>query len=76
MNLEQDWYVKSNFDVFRRNCNQQEVDLIEVENGQLIAFEFKYSPDKKVKKPVAFATAYPDVDFQVISKDNYLEWIT
>jgi hypothetical protein len=61
---------------FWRNYNQQEVDLIEVENGHLTAFEFKYSPDKKVKKPAAFATAYPDVDFQVISKDNYLEWIT
>jgi len=61
---------------FWRNYNQQEVDLIEVENGHLTAFEFKYSPNKKVKKPAAFATAYPDVDFQVISKDNYLEWIT
>lgn len=60
---------------FWRNYNQQEVDLIEVRNGHLTAFEFKYSPDKKVKKPAAFATAYPDVDFQVISKDNYLEWI-
>lgn len=61
---------------FWRNYNQQEVDLIEVENGHLTAFEFKYSPNKKVKKPAAFAAAYPDVDFQVISKDNYLEWIT
>jgi predicted AAA+ superfamily ATPase len=61
---------------FWRNYNQQEVDMIEAKNGYLTAFEFKYSPDKKVKIPAAFATAYPHVDFQVISKDNYLEWIT
>lgn len=61
---------------FWRNYNQQEVDLIEADNGGLSAFEFKYSSLKKVKKPSAFASAYPDVDFRVISKDNYLEWIT
>ncbi|GAB3010152.1 ATP-binding protein [Niabella terrae] len=60
---------------FWRNYNQQEVDLIEAKNGYLAAFEFKYAPDRKVKEPAAFADAYPDIDFQVISKDNYLEWI-
>ena len=61
---------------FWRNYNQQEVDLIEVENGHLAAFEFKYSANKKVKIPAAFATSYPGVAFKVISRDNYLEWIT
>jgi len=61
---------------FWRNYNQQEVDLIEVENGHMNAYEFKYSPSKKVKIPSAFATAYPDCNFESISKDNYLEWIT
>ncbi|HTN35563.1 MAG TPA: ATP-binding protein [Arachidicoccus sp.] len=61
---------------FWRNYNQQKVDLIEVENGHLAAFEFKYSANKKVKIPAAFATSYPGVAFQVISRDNYLEWIT
>ena len=60
---------------FWRNYNQQEVDLLEMENGQISAYEFKYSPAKKAKKPAAFASAYPDVPFQVISRDNYLEWI-
>jgi predicted AAA+ superfamily ATPase len=60
---------------FWRNYNQQEVDLIELENGQLSAFEFKYSPTKKVKVPAAFSTAYPGASFVTISKDNYLDWI-
>lgn len=60
---------------FWRNYNQQEVDLIELENGHLSAYEFKYSPNKKVKLPAAFSTAYPTASFLGISKDNYLDWI-
>ncbi|MFT4024272.1 MAG: ATP-binding protein [Flavihumibacter sp.] len=60
---------------FWRNYNQQEVDLVEVENGQISAYEFKYSPSRKCKKPSAFDTAYPDVPFSVITKENYLDWI-
>lgn len=61
---------------FWRNYNQQEVDLIEAEGGQIKAFEFKYSPTKKSKAPAAFSSAYPDCRYEVIHKDNYLEWIT
>ena len=61
---------------FWRNYNQQEVDLIEFENGQISAYEFKYSPTKKVKAPPAFSTAYPGAAFTTISKDNYFDWIT
>jgi predicted AAA+ superfamily ATPase len=60
---------------FWRNYSQQEIDLIEFENGQLRAYEFKFSSSKKVKIPPAFATSYPGVSFDVISKDNYLQWI-
>jgi predicted AAA+ superfamily ATPase len=61
---------------FWRNYNQQEVDLIEISNGKISGYEFKFSPGKKVKAPIAFATTYPDAGFESISKDNYLEWIT
>lgn len=61
---------------FWRSYNQQEVDLIEMENGVLTAYEFKYSPTKKVKVPAAFASTYPGVSFKAISRDNYLDWIT
>ena len=70
-------YLKENVQYhFWRNYNQQEIDLIEVKNGKISAFEFKYSPDKKVKVPAAFATAYPEASFERISRDNYLDWIT
>jgi predicted AAA+ superfamily ATPase len=60
---------------FWRNYNQQEIDLVEYENGEITAYEFKYSPTKKTKVPPAFAAAYPEAKFTCISKDNYLEWI-
>ncbi len=61
---------------FWRNYNQQEIDLMEIKEGKTSAYEFKYSPDKKVKVPAGFAKAYPNATFEKISRDNYLDWIT
>jgi predicted AAA+ superfamily ATPase len=60
---------------FWRNYDQQEVDLIELKSGQMRGYEFKYSPDKKIKAPVAFSAIYPNASFSRISKDNYLSLI-
>lgn len=60
---------------FWRNYNQQEVDLIELENGRLHAFECKFTLNKKIKIPPAFAAAYPNVLFEVIHRENYLDFI-
>jgi predicted AAA+ superfamily ATPase len=59
---------------FWRTYDQQEIDLIEVENMRISAFESKWK-DARSKVPVAFAKAYPDVEFQVIHQSNYLDWI-
>ncbi|MCB0820262.1 MAG: ATP-binding protein [Bacteroidetes bacterium] len=61
---------------FWRTYQQQEIDWLEEKNGQLSAFEIKWNEHKKVKIPSAFAQAYPDATFEVISRDNYLSWIT
>jgi len=61
---------------FWRNYNQQEIDLIEMKDGKIQAYEFKYSPHKNVKVPAAFAASYPEASFVRISQDNYLDWIT
>ena len=58
---------------FWRTYDQQEIDLIEVENTQLSAFECKWK-DKKAKVPIAFANAYADAIFHTVHPDNYLEW--
>jgi len=75
--IKRNKYLKENVDYyFWRNYSQQEVDLLELRDGKIHAFEFKYSPDKKVKVPAAFSTAYPEASFQRIAKDNYYSWIT
>jgi hypothetical protein len=61
-------------DYFWRTYDRQEIDLVEERDGQLYGYEFKWKA-KKVKAPKAWSTAYPDSEFQVISKDNFLEFL-
>lgn len=61
---------------FWRTYDQQELDWLEERAELLAAFEFKWSEKKKVKVPTAFAKAYPEASFEVISKTNYLDFIT
>ena len=60
---------------FWRTYDQQEIDWIEHENGQISAYEFKWK-EANVKIPKAFSTAYPEATFSVINQDNYLSFIT
>jgi len=60
---------------FWRNFQQREIDLIELKNNYLNAYEIKYSKDSKVKIPLAFKSAYPEAGFQKINRDNYLDFI-
>ncbi len=60
---------------FWRTYDQQEIDLIEEEAGQLNAFEFKWNAFKKVKVPGAWKRAYPDATFDYIHPGNYLDFI-
>lgn len=59
---------------FWRTYDGQEIDLIEEENASIQAFECKWT-ERSTKVPVAFKNAYPDAPFQVISRENYLDWI-
>ncbi|MBR6174957.1 MAG: ATP-binding protein [Bacteroidales bacterium] len=60
---------------FWRTTQQQEIDLIEEQDGRLKAFEFKWGR-KMPKLPKPFADAYPGTDFTVISPDNYSDFIS
>src|SRR5690606_38484735 len=61
---------------FWRTYDQQELDWVEERGDQLSGFEFKWNAQKKAKIPVAFAKAYPDATFEVITPNNYLNFIT
>jgi predicted AAA+ superfamily ATPase len=60
---------------FWRTYDQQELDWLEEENGQLRGYEFKWNENRKAKVPTAFAKAYPEASFEVINKQNYLDFI-
>lgn len=61
-------------DYFWRTYDQQEIDLVEERDGKLFGYEFKHSP-RKIKTPKAWEKAYPEAGFEVISKDNFLEFL-
>jgi predicted AAA+ superfamily ATPase len=60
---------------FWRTYEQSEIDWIEVEDGKIAAYEFKWG-EKITKCPSAWTKAYPNAIFQVINRSNYLPFIT
>jgi uncharacterized protein len=60
---------------FWRTYDQQELDWLEEIGDNLAGFEFKWNENRKVKIPTAFAKAYPEATFEVINKQNYLDFI-
>lgn len=61
---------------FWRTQQQKEIDYLEEEDGHLQAFEFKWNNHKaRTRCPASFASAYPDVPFQVITPQNVDEFI-
>lgn len=59
---------------FWRTWNQQEVDYVEEEGGILSGWEIKWD-DKNKKPPKAWAETYKNSTYQVINKENYLEFL-
>ncbi|MFW6019526.1 MAG: ATP-binding protein [Bacteroidales bacterium] len=60
---------------FWRTTQQQEVDYIEEINGELSAYEFKWSEKKKSRLSKTFAAAYPGSQFSIINKENYTDFL-
>lgn len=74
--LKRNAYKKQKTDYyFWRTYDQQELDLVEIKNKKIQAFEFKYGSKKIPKIPIAFAKAYPDARFEVINDKTYLSFI-
>lgn len=60
---------------FWRTWDQKEVDFVEEREGKIFGYEFKYSPNKK-RLPKEFLDTYPNATLEIISQDNYLDFIT
>ena len=73
--------IKSNYNkglckefYFWRTYDHQEIDLVEEHSDILTALEFKWGK-KEPNMPAAFKDAYPNATFDVVNKDNYLNYI-
>lgn len=68
-NMENHW--------FWRTKEQQEVDYLEESNGNLRAFEFKWSDaaTKKARLPLTFSRSYKDAEFSVITPQNVEDFL-
>lgn len=59
---------------FWRTYNQKEVDLIEERAGNLFGYEIKWKKGK-VKPPREWLEGYSNASYEVIDRENYLEFI-
>ena len=61
---------------FWRTTQKQEIDFIEEVDQNLFAYEFKYNPKKaKSKCPLTFSNNYPNVPYDVITSENYMDFV-
>ena len=61
---------------FWRTYGQQEIDLVEEREGKLLGYEAKWSPRKPPRPPRQWLEAYPNADYQVITPETYLDFVT
>ena len=60
---------------FWRTVQQQEIDYLEERDGQLYAFEFKWSKNKHIRFPRTFLRAYPESSTKLITPENFESFI-
>ncbi len=60
---------------FWRTYDQHEIDLVEELDGTLTGFECKWSPRARVAAPKDWQAAYPEAGFNVVTRENWIEWL-
>ncbi len=60
---------------FWRTQQMQEIDYIEEADGRMSAYEFKWSPKKTAKANPTFRRAYPGVEIQTVTQENYMDFL-
>ena len=61
---------------FWRTSQKQEIDLVEISDGRIDAYEFKWSPHAKPRGVKTFCAAYPESSFTLVNPDNYTNFLT
>ena len=60
---------------FWRTHSQQEIDYIEERDGNLFAYEFKWSDTRKARIPLTFSNTYPEAISKIITPANFEEFV-
>jgi len=58
-----------------RTTEQQEIDYVEEENGQLSAYEFKRNLKAKGSVPNSFKKTYPTATINIIHRENFEQFL-
>jgi uncharacterized protein len=61
---------------FWRTYSQKEIDYIEEYDGKLKGYEIKWNQNRKVKPPKLFLESYPNSTFEIVSPDNWLDFVS
>lgn len=73
--IKKNTYLKKDVQYyFWRTYDKQELDLIELESGNISAVDFKWGKKEK-RAPAYFSKSYPNAEFQTINRENYLDFI-
>lgn len=59
---------------FWRTYDQKEIDWVEERDGKIFGFEMKWG-EKVPKVPALWKKTYPNSEYEVINRDNYLKFI-
>jgi len=59
---------------FWRTYDKNEIDLVEERDGNLFGYEIKWKK-ANIKAPALWEKTYPGASFEVVSKENYLNFI-
>jgi predicted AAA+ superfamily ATPase len=59
---------------FWRTWDQKEIDLVEEREGKLFGYEFKYG-NAQPKPPGLWFQTYPEAEYQVINRDNFMDFV-
>lgn len=60
---------------FWRTWDQKEIDIVEERDGKLFGYECKWSKSK-IKVPKDWTATYPEASFEVINRQNYLDFVS
>lgn len=61
---------------FWRTSTGQELDWIEERDGKIMAYEAKWNSRRKKKLPASFQEAYPDSEYFLVNRENYMDFIS